>query len=206
MKNVVLQLLRIFEERTDSDHALTKREILQELSLCGYDIEEKQFYRKIEELSENGYEIKKRKGRQTYYYMSRDRLTRGEWIFLLTLILGNRDLSKRETNHMIAALENMSVCYESVRYAGRYKDKMNSDKCPFGQLKNFRELLDAMDGGKEVVYTLLSRDGEDPVFSERRRMKPLDFAAIDNRIVITAEDEGVKREYLLADLLDVEVV
>ena len=118
MNNTVLKLLQIFENLTDDEHMLTKNQIMQELVDEGYEsIGDKQFYRKIDELKENGYQIEMKKGKSTYYYLKRSRLKREEWVYLLTLLLGSKDLSRKETNYIIEALENMSVCLASVDYS-----------------------------------------------------------------------------------------
>ncbi|MBQ9919224.1 MAG: hypothetical protein IJO49_00205 [Clostridia bacterium] len=67
MNNTVLKLLQIFENETDNEHALTKVEVLQKLQDEGFAMEEKQFYRKVQELKDNGYDIEIQKGRQTKY-------------------------------------------------------------------------------------------------------------------------------------------
>ncbi len=204
MNNTVLKLLQIFEDKTDDEHMLTKQQILQELSDEGYDsINEKQFYRKIEELRENGYKIESKKGRSTYYYLKRSRLNKAEWIFLLTLILGNKDLSRKETNQIVAALENMAVCISSVDYVRQRKEKMTADKSQFGQLNNFKVILNAIEGKKAVEYTPLSYEGDTPVFGERTMLTPMDFAARENRIyIISDKNEAI----LLANMLDLEIV
>ena len=139
MNNTVLRLLQIFENETDADHALTKAEIMEFLEHEGYEkINEKQFYRKVDELRENGYDIEVRKGKQTRYFLRKNRLTKEEWIFLLTLILGSKDLSKKETRRIIDCLESMSVCFKSIDYTEDYKDKMSAEKSPFSHDRHWR--------------------------------------------------------------------
>ncbi len=204
MNNTILKLLQIFEDKTDEEHMLTKNEILQELADEGYEtINEKQFYRKIEELRENGYRIESKKGRSTYYYLKRSRLTKAEWTYLLTLLLNNKDLSVKETNHMIDALENMAVCVSSVEYMRNRKERMATDKSKFGQLKNFKVILQAIEEHRSVEYTQLSYEGSRPVFFERKTLAPVDFTAMDNRVYICTR-EGER--YLLGEMLDVEIL
>lgn len=203
MNNTVLKLLQIFENYTDDEHMLTKSQILQELSDDGFSIEEKQFYRKIDELKDNGYQIETKKGKSTYYYLKRSRLKREEWVYLLTLLLGNKDLSRKETNHIIEALENMTVCLSSVDYMLDRKEKMTADKSKFGQLKNFKVILKAIEEKRTVEYTLLSYDEGEPRCSERKTLLPVDFVAEDSRIYIISSE---KDKYLLGDMLDLELL
>lgn len=206
MNNTVLRLLQIFENETDSEHALTKVEIIDLLERDGYEkINEKQFYRKIDELRENGYDIEVRKGKQTRYFLRKNRLTKEEWIYLLTLILGNKDLSKKETRHIIDCLEGMNICFKSVDYAEYYKAKISAEKSRFNQLANFRELLKAIDE-KKMVSCKQILDLEEGGFSEEKQLSLIDFAAVDNRIIINVIENDQQKTYFLSDLIDVEII
>jgi predicted DNA-binding transcriptional regulator YafY len=206
MNNTVLRLLQIFENETDADHALTKVEIMEILEHEGYEkINEKQFYRKVDELRENGYDIEVHKGKQTRYFLRKNRLTKEEWIFLLTLILGSKDLSKKETRRIIDCLESMSVCFKSIDYAEDYKDKMSAEKSPFSQLNNFRVILKAIEEKKKISCKQIVDRGN-LIFSEEKQIEGLDFGAENNRIIIYGIENGEKVSYLLGDLIDVEII
>jgi hypothetical protein len=159
----------------------------------------------VDELRENGYDIEIRKGKQTRYFLRKNRLTKEEWIFLLTLLLGNKDLSKKETNRITNALESMSVCFKSMDYAELYKDKMATEKSPFNQLSNFRTLLKAMEG-KRAVSCKKILDRENCVFSDEKKISELDFGSKDNRIIIYGIENGEKISYFLGDLIDFEIL
>lgn len=206
MNNTVLRLLQIFENETDIEHALTKVEIIDLLERDGYEkINEKQFYRKVDELRENGYDIEIRKGKQTRYFLRKNRLTKEEWIFLLTLILGSKDLSKKETRRIIDCLESMSVCFKSIDYAEDYKDKMSAKKSPFSQLNNFQAVLKAIEEKKGISCKQIVDRGN-LIFSEKKQIEGLDFGAENNRIIIYGIENGEKVSYLLGDLIDVEII
>ena len=128
MKNTVLQLLQILENETDAENMLTKAQILQMMADNGYSMEEKQFYRKIEELRDNGYNVEIRKGKHTYYFLQKDRLRKEEWLFLLALLCGSQDISQRETNHILSCLESANVSQKMADYAQPYKEKFISKK------------------------------------------------------------------------------
>ena len=206
MNNTVLRLLQIFENETDEDHALTKMEIMDILERDGYDrINEKQFYRKVDELRENGYDIEVHKGKRTRYCLRKNRLTKEEWIFLLTLILGSKDLTKKETRRIIDCLESMSVCFKSIDYAEDYKDKMSAEKSPFSQLDNFQAVLKAIEYKKGISCKQIVDRGN-LIFSDEKQIEGLDFGAENNRIIIYGIEDGKKVSYLLGDLIDVEII
>ena len=66
--NTILHILHILEQYTDRNHMLSKEEILKELQEDEFiTLEEKAFYRKIEELRELGYDVRSTKGNRTKY-------------------------------------------------------------------------------------------------------------------------------------------
>lgn len=206
MNNTVLKLLQIFENETDNEHALTKVELLQRLQDDGFTIEEKQFYRKVQELKDNGYNIEIQKGRQTKYFLRKFRLSKEEWIFLLTLILGSKDLSIRETKHIIECLESMSICYNSIDYAEEYKNKIVVEKSKYNQLKNFHVILNALDEDRVVECKTVRQINGEWDISELKTLKPVGFISKDNRIIINVIEEGEKTDYFLSELIDVEII
>ncbi len=204
--NTLLALLDIFENYTDNQHMLSKMEILEMLSNEGIEIEEKQFYRKIEELRDNGYAIEIKKSRTTYYYLQRDRLTKEEWLYLVTLILGNEDLTSKETNHILKSLEAMSVSYNSLQFANQHKNKVVSKKSPYSRLNNFSVILQAIEQGALVHCKQAMPNGESYQFSELITLKPVQFAVESNCIYILVMQDNQKVKYALNSLIDVEII
>lgn len=89
-KEIALEILKILEKYSDKEHKLTKGQIMD--FLCDeYDrsIEEKAFYRKIEELQNAGYKIIKTMGKYSTYYLDLPRLTASEMLYLSIMILGS---------------------------------------------------------------------------------------------------------------------
>ena len=206
MNNTVLQILQILEEETDSEHALTKMEILQRLEDAGYEsINEKQFYRKIEELKENGYPVEIRKGKRTYYYLRRDRLNKEEWVYLLTLLLADNDLSERETYHILTCLQSSNISYFCRDIADEFEEKLSPQKSKIGSLGNFRVILNAMEKKCGVEYTFFSEQNGEKQFSERRIMIPIDYTAEGHKIVIFAKESGGLKKLYLENLIDAEL-
>lgn len=205
--NNILDFLQIFEDETDNEHMLTKSQILGKLEERGYEgINEKQFYRKIKELQSYGYPVEMKRGKQTKYFMRKDRLTKEEWIFLLTIILDSKDLSDKETAHILKCLKAANISAECTHYANAFEKKTKTDKSKFNQLDNFCVLLSAIDGKKSVTCKTFSLNNGNYVFSDEKQLKPYDYAAENNRIVIYVQENGKREKYFLNEMIDVEIV
>lgn len=203
--NSLVSLLKIFEDYTDDSNMLTKKQILEVLE-NEYDINmgEKAFYRNVDKLKDNGYNIEIKKSRTTYYFLRRSRLTREEWIYLMCLIMQSNDLSEAETNKIIGSLQNMSVCYKSIDYFHKYEKLKSGNKTPINILKNFGCILNAIDSGCKVSCKTYTENNGEIVCSPRFCFTPLGFYFEDHRIVIKADGCDTPTIYLY-QILDAEL-
>ena len=206
-KNSLLALLKIFEDNTDDDNKLSKKKILGILAAkYGIDMEEKQFYRKIQELKDNGYAIEmQRIGKSTYYFMRKSRLTKEEWIYLICLLMGNRDLSVAETRKIVQSLEGMSVCLKSRAYYQKYRGQMTRYKTPVNTLNNFSVVLDAIDNGLPFSCKLKEEAEGEICFSERKTLLPTGFFFRNNRVYLRIREGEGEAEIPLHQIIDAEI-
>lgn len=70
----LLYIVKILEEKTDSEHGITLSQLLKELEAYGISAERKSLYSDIESLRQFGYDIVGEKGYRNHYYklVSRD--------------------------------------------------------------------------------------------------------------------------------------
>lgn len=203
----ILKLLKILEEETDSDHSLSKVEIMERMELAGYEsIGEKQFYRMIDELEQQGYIPDVKKGRATRYNLHRCRMTTNEWMFLMTLILGNEDLTESETRHIVDCLENMHISRHSMDSFTPYKKVAAAEKSPVSHLSNLRVVLDAIAEGRQITCKILQRGGEAPEISDLKTLTPRRVEPKGGRIDVVAAENGTEMRYPLSVVLDAEIL
>ena len=73
------------------------------------------------------------------------------------------------------------------------------------QLKNFHEIIRAIDENKQVCCKQII-DVSRCEFSSTKQFLPMSFGAKDNRIVIDVVEDGKNNSYFLGELIDVEIV
>ncbi len=107
-----MAVLRILEERTDSDHRITMDELIADLYEAGISAERKSVYASIEALKENGYQIifSRADGIQGYYI--EHMFTLSQAMIISDAIAGSPSLSLSQTEQMLSAVNKRLSVYQ----------------------------------------------------------------------------------------------
>ena len=208
-REVALHILQILETETSKEKMLSKEEILQLLS-DRYDIliEEKSFYRKIDEIIAAGYKVERTKGRTTKYYLNTYRFNEAEMLYLTILLLGNKDISTKEANTMVRKLVNMPIHSAVNQSYFKYKNKFEHLNNPINFINRLSLIVKAIEEKKVVsCKEILSCNNNEYKFSDVLNLYPIDFKIENNNIYIDAfnSEKTNKRTYLLRNLINVEI-
>ena len=205
-KEVALELLKILEEYSDKDHGLSKEQIFQLLlDNYGRELEEKAFYRKIEELQNAGFDIVKTKGRYSKYYLDTPRLSPSELLYLSVMLYGSSDIAAKEAKNIVDTLYSMSVHQYGAENYQRYRNKLRENNMLTRQINKFALLIDTMESKKKLSYKIVL-NFEQGQFSEKRVGIPVNFSVENNLIYFVIDENGKSCTYQLKDLINVETV
>ena len=108
----LLYLLKIFHEKTDSEHSLTMPQIIEELGASGIQAERKALYRDFERLREFGYEIEKRHTSPTSYAMANRKFSESELMLLADAVQSCRFLSKPKSDALLRSIKSLGSQYQ----------------------------------------------------------------------------------------------
>lgn len=202
----VLQLLRTLEKYTDREHSLSKEEILQ-IMQDDYDVcmEEKAFYRKIDELEGAGFAVVKTKGRYSRYYLNTHRLSSSELLYLSVLLYGSSNISSGEAKQIVDTLGEMDVHQNSKSDCSRYRDKLRANNMRTRQIEKFASLLRSMEQHMQVSYKVVL-DLATNSFSETRIGNVVDFFVSSNLVYFVIDNSGTRSTYQLKELINVEEI
>ena len=205
-RETALELLKIFEEYSDKNNKLSKKEILDYLSeKYNHTIDEKAFYRKVEELQKAGFKIVQTKGKYATYYLDTPRLTSNELLYLSIMIMGSSDISSREASHLISRLNAMPIHQLGSSQLYEYKEKLKSNNTQTDQIKKFAIIFNAMKSRSELSYREVL-DISKREFTPSKRGIPQDFSIVDNQITFVFQEDGLLKTYSLKDLINVEEI
>lgn len=208
--NTILHILHILEQYTDRNHMLSKEDILKKLQEDEFiTLEEKAFYRKIEELRELAYDVRSTKGNRTKYFLDTPRFTSEELLMLSAIILGSPDISKAEAGRLINTLYAMSVHSDYIGAYEKLKPALKSNNQSAqaaNQMQKFHALCTAIENHEKVSCKIRLDDVEGiPTFSSRLVLEPVSIQFDTRHILIECRAAGSLQTYPLCQMIDVEL-
>lgn len=129
----LIYLLKILNEKTDEDHCLSAKELIEELSFYGISAERKSIYDDMECLTRLGYDILNNKARTGggYYLASRE-FELPELKLLVDAVQSSKFITQKKSRELISKIERLAGPYEGkqlqrqVFVAGRVKTENES--------------------------------------------------------------------------------
>ena len=111
----LLFLMDLFMNKTDMEHTISMKEILNELEKNGISGARKSIYSDIETLKEYGMEIEYRKEHPEGYYLADRTFEIAELKLLVDAVQSSRFITEKKSRSLIQKLEGLASCYEAVQ-------------------------------------------------------------------------------------------
>lgn len=97
----LLYLLKILQERTDDEHAITLAQILEALSGYGITAERKSIYDDLEALRVYGVDVEMRKEKNYEYYIANRSFELPELKLLVDAVQSSKFITHKKSNELI---------------------------------------------------------------------------------------------------------
>ena len=111
----LLYLLKIFLENTDSTHAMTIKELSEELARYAIQAERKSLYDDIELLRVFGLDICVVRDRQVRYYAGAHTFELAELKLLVDAVQSSKFITEKKSNSLIKKLESLASKHEAAQ-------------------------------------------------------------------------------------------
>lgn len=112
-KAKILYLMRLFQEETDEEHPLSRRELEQWLADIGIHAERKSLYNDIETLKNFGLDITYRKEQPEGYYLAAREFELPELKLLVDAVQSSRFITQKKSDILIKKIEKLTGRYEA---------------------------------------------------------------------------------------------
>ena len=106
-------LCRLMLERTDEDHPITIKDMIDELEKWDIKAERKSLYSDMEHLRELGMDIQCRKGRTAGWYIGARDFELPELKLLVDAVQASRFITKKKSDSLIRKLESLASIYQA---------------------------------------------------------------------------------------------
>jgi len=149
----MLHLVRIFQQETDDEHALTLQQIIDRLNAVGITADRKTLYADFEELRQFGFDIlSEQRARNTYYYLGQREFELPELKLLVDCVQAAKFITTRKSRELIRKLEARASRYQAeqlhrqVYISGRVKSMNESI------YYNIDKLHEAINAGCQINF------------------------------------------------------
>ena len=106
-------LMKMMQEKTDDDHALTMPQIMEELEKYGVTAERKSIYADFADMEKFGVEIiKEQIGRKTYYHVGTRAFELAEVKLLVDAIQSSKFITQTKSRNLITKMKSFVSQYQ----------------------------------------------------------------------------------------------
>lgn len=112
-KAKILYLIQLFQEETDEEHPLSRKELEQRLADMGIHAERKSLYNDIETLKNFGMDITYRKEHPEGYYLASRDFELPELKLLVDAVQSSRFITQKKSDVLIRKIEKLASRYEA---------------------------------------------------------------------------------------------
>lgn len=109
----LLYLLKILQERTDDEHAITLAQILEALSGYGITAERKSIYDDLEALRVYGVDVEMRKEKNYEYYIANRSFELPELKLLVDAVQSSKFITHKKSNELIKKVEGLASVHQA---------------------------------------------------------------------------------------------
>ena len=109
----LLHLARILMERTDEEHPMTVKEIIDDLSLCGITAERKSIYDDIECLMQFGLDVCTVRNKSNSYFIGSREFELPELKLLVDSVQSSKFITLKKSMELIAKIEKLTSKYNA---------------------------------------------------------------------------------------------
>ena len=112
-KQKLLVLQKVLLERTDEDHPMTVKELIDALGQWDIQAERKSIYDDLEQLSRFGLDVQSRKGKSPGWYVGERTFELPELKLLVDAVQSSKFITRRKSDSLISKLESLASVHQA---------------------------------------------------------------------------------------------
>ena len=207
----ILYLMKFLQEKTDREHPVSVKDIIQTMEAYGISVERKTVYDDIETLRTFGMKIGSRRGKPAGFYLEERTFELPELKFLMDAVQSSKFITEKQSAALVRKLENLASVHEAKKLKSQVFLMPGIKTLNEEIYTNIETIYDAISANRQISFRYyqwtLSRELKPKRGGERYRISPGKLLWNNDNYYLMGLDEssGIVKHYRVDKMMDVAV-
>ena len=207
----ILYLMKLLQEKTDREHPVSVKDIIQTMEAYGISVERKTVYDDIETLRTFGMKIGSRRGKPAGFYLEERTFELPELKFLMDAVQSSKFITEKQSAALVRKLENLASVHEAKKLKSQVFLMPGIKTLNEEIYTNIETIYDAISANRQISFRYyqwtLSRELKPKRGGERYRISPGKLLWNNDNYYLMGLDEssGIVKHYRVDKMMDVAV-
>lgn len=207
----ILYLMKLLQEKTDREHPVSVKDIIQTMEAYGISVERKTVYDDIETLRTFGMKIGSRRGKPAGFYLEERTFELPELKFLMDAVQSSKFITEKQSAALVRKLENLASVHEAKKLKSQVFLMPGIKTLNEEIYTNIETIYDAISANRQISFRYyqwtLSRELKPKRGGERYRVSPGKLLWNNDNYYLMGLDEssGIVKHYRVDKMMDVAV-
>ena len=207
----ILYLMKFLQEKTDREHPVSVKDIIQTMEAYGISVERKTVYDDIETLRTFGMKIGSRRGKPAGFYLEERTFELPELKFLMDAVQSSKFITEKQSAALVRKLEDLASVHEAKKLKSQVFLMPGIKTLNEEIYTNIETIYDAISANRQISFRYyqwtLSRELKLKRGGERYRVSPGKLLWNNDNYYLMGLDEssGIVKHYRVDKMMDVAV-
>lgn len=207
----ILYLMKLLQEKTDREHPVSVKDIIQTMEAYGISVERKTVYDDIETLRTFGMKIGSRRGKPAGFYLEERTFELPELKFLMDAVQSSKFITEKQSAALVRKLEDLASVHEAKKLKSQVFLMPGIKTLNEEIYTNIETIYEAISANRQISFRYyqwtLSRELKPKRGGERYRVSPGKLLWNNDNYYLMGLDEssGIVKHYRVDKMMDVAV-
>ena len=207
----ILYLMKFLQEKTDREHPVSVKDIIQTMEAYGISVERKTVYDDIETLRTFGMKIGSRRGKPAGFYLEERTFELPELKFLMDAVQSSKFITEKQSAALVRKLEDLASVHEAKKLKSQVFLMPGIKTLNEEIYTNIETIYEAISANRQISFRYyqwtLSRELKPKRGGERYRVSPGKLLWNNDNYYLMGLDEssGIVKHYRVDKMMDVAV-
>ena len=203
--------MKLLQEKTDREHPVSVKDIIQTMEAYGISVERKTVYDDIETLRTFGMKIGSRRGKPAGFYLEERTFELPELKFLMDAVQSSKFITEKQSATLVRKLKDLASVHEAKKLKSQVFLMPGIKTLNEEIYTNIETIYDAISANRQISFRYyqwtLSRELKPKRGGERYRVSPGKLLWNNDNYYLMGLDEssGIVKHYRVDKMMDVAV-